>query len=55
MAEITKRTSLIVVSLGAGARGDVDYLFTDDICGDTKDPSRHARAFGDLARIRAEP
>ena len=54
MAEITKRTSLIVVSLGSGAGGDVDYLFMEDICGDTETPPRHAREFGNLRKIRAE-
>lgn len=52
MAEITKRTSLIVVSLGSGSGGDVDYLFMEDICGETANPPKHARAFGDLRKIR---
>ena len=52
--EITRRTSLIVVSLGSGAGGDVDYLFMEDICGDVKNPPRHARAFGNLRKIREE-
>ena len=52
MAEISKRTGIITVSLGAGSGGDVDYLFMEDICGDTENPPRHARAFGNLSRLR---
>ena len=52
MTEISRRTSLITVSLGSGAGGDVDYLFMEDICGDSENPPRHARAFGDMRSIR---
>ena len=52
MAEISKRTGLITVSLGSGGGGDVDYLFMEDICGDSPNPPRHARAFGNLAALR---
>ena len=52
MAAISERTSLITVSLGSGAGGDVDYLFMEDICGDSENPPRHARAFGNMRSIR---
>ncbi|MDE0533291.1 MAG: 3-methyl-2-oxobutanoate hydroxymethyltransferase [Albidovulum sp.] len=52
MAEISKRSGLITVSLGSGSGGDVDYLFMEDICGDSENPPRHARAFGNLAALR---
>ena len=42
MAEISRRTALITVSLGSGPGGDVDYLFMEDICGDSANPPRHA-------------
>ena len=38
MEEISRRSGLITVSLGAGSGGDVDYLFMEDICGDTENP-----------------
>lgn len=50
MAAISERTSVITVSLGSGRGGDVMYLFANDICGETENPPRHARAFGDLAK-----
>ncbi|MDJ1017478.1 MAG: 3-methyl-2-oxobutanoate hydroxymethyltransferase [Paracoccaceae bacterium] len=54
LAEIAQRTSLTVVSLGSGPGGDVDYLFQEDICGETPTRPRHARAFGDLAALREQ-
>ncbi|MDA0655655.1 MAG: 3-methyl-2-oxobutanoate hydroxymethyltransferase [Proteobacteria bacterium] len=54
MAEISKRTGLITVSLGSGSAGDVMYLFIEDLCGENPDPPRHARAFGDLARLHRQ-
>lgn len=54
MAEISKRTSIITVSLGSGQGGDVDYLFMEDMVGDTAQPPRHARAFGRLRALREE-
>ena len=54
MAEISKRTSLLVVSLGSGSGGDIDYLFMEDITGDTEHPPRHAKAFGQLRQKRQE-
>lgn len=52
MAEISRRSGLITVSLGSGDGGDVDYLFMEDICGDSENPPRHARAFGNLGALR---
>ncbi len=54
MAEISRRVSTITVSLGSGSGADVDYLFMEDICGDNENLPRHARAFGNLRRIREE-
>lgn len=51
MAEISPRTSLICVSLGSGSGGDVMFLFMNDLCGETKNPPRHARAFGNLGAL----
>lgn len=52
MAAISERSGLITVSLGSGTGADVMYLFMEDICGDTENPPRHARAYGDLAALR---
>ncbi len=54
MDMISRRTSLITVSLGSGAGVDVDYLFMEDICGDSENPPRHARAFGNMRLIREQ-
>ena len=54
LAEISKRTSIITVSLGSGPGGDVDYLFMNDICGEQEYLPRHSRAFGNLHRLHEQ-
>ena len=54
LSEIARRTSLTVVSLGSGPGGDVDYLFQEDLCGETETRPRHARAFGNLHRLHKQ-
>ncbi|WP_306144277.1 3-methyl-2-oxobutanoate hydroxymethyltransferase [Roseibium sp. MMSF_3412] len=58
MEEISRRTSLVTMSLGSGSGGDVIYLFQNDICGEDTTRPRHARAFGNIhaleQQIRAE-
>ncbi|MEM8916152.1 MAG: 3-methyl-2-oxobutanoate hydroxymethyltransferase, partial [Pseudomonadota bacterium] len=54
MAEISARTSLITVSLGSGQGADVMYLFMQDICGENETAPRHARAYGNLHRLREQ-
>lgn len=49
---ISKHTSLITSSIGAGRSGDVIFLFFEDICGETENPPRHAQSWGDGAAIR---
>jgi 3-methyl-2-oxobutanoate hydroxymethyltransferase len=51
MAEISRRTSLVTISLGSGSETDVVFLFTSDICGESERLPRHARAWGDLASL----
>jgi 3-methyl-2-oxobutanoate hydroxymethyltransferase len=51
MAEINRRTKLVTVSLGSGPDADVVFLFMCDICGEAARLPRHARAWGDLARL----
>ncbi len=52
MTEITKRTNLIVSSLGSGWNGDIIYLFQNDICGEEENIPRHARAFGNIYKLK---
>ena len=51
LAEINRRTSLVTISLGSGADADVIFLFASDICGESSKRPRHARAWGDLAKL----
>ena len=54
MGEISKRTNIVTVSLGAGKIADVMYLFMEDICGDTEKLPRHSKAYGNLLKLRNE-
>ncbi|MEM7348943.1 MAG: 3-methyl-2-oxobutanoate hydroxymethyltransferase, partial [Chloroflexota bacterium] len=54
LAELTKRTSLVTISLGSGSSGDVQYLFMVDICGDNDSMPRHAKAYGNLSKLRKQ-
>lgn len=54
LAEISKHTSLVTNSIGAGPSGDVMFLFFEDICGETENPPRHAQSWGDGATIRRQ-
>ena len=45
-AEISKRTSLIMLSMGAGPGGDAQYLFAEDVLGYTRGHKpRHAKTY----------
>ena len=52
LAEITNCTSLVTFSIGAGSAGDVQFLFMEDVCGDSETPPRHAKAYADLRAMR---
>lgn len=54
LAEIGKHTNLVTVTIGAGSSGDIILSYMSDLSGDTENPPRHARAFGDVGRIRNE-
>ena len=48
-AEITKRTSLLMLSMGAGPGGDAQYLFAEDVLGYTREHRpRHAKVYRDF-------
>lgn len=49
-AEIAKRTSLVLFSMGAGTGGDAQYLFAEDVLGYTAGHRpRHAKVYRDFA------
>ena len=49
-AEITRRTPLIMLGMGAGAGTDAQYLFAEDVLGCTRGHRpRHARSYADFA------
>jgi 3-methyl-2-oxobutanoate hydroxymethyltransferase len=52
MTEITKRTNLLISSLGSGWNGDIIYLFQNDICGEEENIPRHARSFGNIYQLK---
>lgn len=54
MAEITKRTGLVTISLGSGPAAEVQFLFSSDICGESARLPRHARRYGDLPTLLAQ-
>jgi 3-methyl-2-oxobutanoate hydroxymethyltransferase len=50
-AEISKHTSLFLVSMGGGKGGDCQYLFGCDVLGtNTGKVPRHAKAYANLAK-----
>jgi len=58
-AEISKRTSLIMLGMGAGAGADAQYLFAEDVLGCTRGHKpRHAKTYRNFAaefeRLQAE-
>ena len=54
LAEIKEHTKLILVTVGAGSSGDIILSYMSDLSGDTLDPPRHARAFGNVGAIRKQ-
>ncbi|WP_417280271.1 3-methyl-2-oxobutanoate hydroxymethyltransferase [Celeribacter sp.] len=49
-AEITKRTPLIMLGMGAGSGADAQYLFAEDVLGCTRGHKpRHAKTYRDFA------
>ena len=54
LTEITKKTSLLISSLGSGLGGDIIYLFQNDICGEDEQKFRHARSFGNIYKLKKQ-
>ncbi len=48
-AEISKRTTMLMVSMGSGPGGDAQYLFSEDVLGYTREyQPRHAKVYRDF-------
>jgi len=53
LAEITKRTTLVTSSIGAGGGGDIQFLFAEDILGNNAPPyPRHSKQYRNLYKMR---
>jgi 3-methyl-2-oxobutanoate hydroxymethyltransferase len=53
LAEITKRTTLLTSSIGAGSGGDIQFLFAEDILGNNRPPyPRHSKQYRNLYKMR---
>lgn len=58
-AEISKRTAMLMLSMGAGTGGDAQYLFAEDVLGHTRGHRpRHAKVYrnfrAEYDRLQAE-
>ncbi len=52
LAEISKRTTLITSSIGAGSGGDIQFLFAEDILGNKPPPyPRHSKQYRELYKL----
>lgn len=54
LEEITRRTSLLTSSIGAGGGGDIQFLFAEDILGNNPPPyPRHSKQYRDIHKLLA--
>jgi 3-methyl-2-oxobutanoate hydroxymethyltransferase len=55
LAEITKRTTLLTSSIGAGGAGDIQFLFAEDILGNNGPPyPRHSKQYRNIFKMKQE-
>ena len=55
LIEISKRTTLLTSSIGAGKGGDIQFLFADDILGNNGPPYvRHSKQYRNLYKMKQE-
>lgn len=55
LAEISKRTTLVTSSIGGGSGGDIQFLFADDILGNSPPPyPRHSKQYRNLYKMKQE-
>jgi len=53
LAEISKRTTLMTSSIGAGSGGDIQFLFADDILGNNPPPyPRHSKQYREIYKMQ---
>jgi 3-methyl-2-oxobutanoate hydroxymethyltransferase len=53
LAQISKRTSLLTSSIGAGGGGDIQFLFAEDILGNNGPPyPRHSKQYRDMFTMK---
>jgi 3-methyl-2-oxobutanoate hydroxymethyltransferase len=53
LSEISKRTTLLTSSIGAGSGGDIQFLFAEDILGNNPPPyPRHSKQYRDLYKMK---
>ena len=52
LTELTKKTKILTISIGAGTDGDVQFLFAEDILGHSLiDTPRHAKIYKNFSKI----
>ena len=55
LAEISKRTTLMTSSIGAGSGGDIQFLFADDVLGNNAPPyPRHSKQYRNMYKMKQE-
>jgi 3-methyl-2-oxobutanoate hydroxymethyltransferase len=55
LREISKRTTLMTSSIGAGSGGDIQFLFADDILGNNPPPyPRHSKQYRELYKLKRQ-
>ena len=55
LSAISKRTTLLTSSIGAGSGGDMQFLFAEDILGNNPPPyPRHSRQYRELYKLKQE-
>ena len=55
LIEISKRTTLLTSSIGAGKGGDIQFLFADDILGNNGPPYvRHSKQYRNLYKMKQD-
>ena len=53
LAEISKRTTLLTSSIGAGSGGDIQFLFAEDVLGNDPPPyPRHSKQYRHLYKLK---
>lgn len=55
LTEISKRTTLITSSIGAGSGGDIQFLFSEDVLGNNPPPyPRHSKQYRTIYKMQEE-